>query len=152
MHEGAKALDVGSGSGILTACFARMVRAVFGVFFCPHSVIAFVKINKDSSWNTYYFDLFWGVGGLQVMEHSTQIDTAKRRSLCVWLPAYLESGSSDVFDMIFFSGSWDGFDFLSWVGFNTRQALPLDRKMAPRNLEVLSFQVFLRVGNSAPNF
>ncbi|XP_030054344.1 protein-L-isoaspartate(D-aspartate) O-methyltransferase isoform X3 [Microcaecilia unicolor] len=25
LHEGAKALDVGSGSGILTACFARMV-------------------------------------------------------------------------------------------------------------------------------
>uniref|UniRef100_A0A2K6SHV4 Protein-L-isoaspartate O-methyltransferase n=1 Tax=Saimiri boliviensis boliviensis TaxID=39432 RepID=A0A2K6SHV4_SAIBB len=29
LHEGAKALDVGSGSGILTACFARMVRALF---------------------------------------------------------------------------------------------------------------------------
>ncbi|KAM3932293.1 protein-L-isoaspartate(D-aspartate) O-methyltransferase isoform 1-T1 [Leptodactylus fuscus] len=27
LHEGAKALDVGSGSGILTACFARMVGA-----------------------------------------------------------------------------------------------------------------------------
>uniref|UniRef100_A0A8C3BBT6 Protein-L-isoaspartate(D-aspartate) O-methyltransferase n=1 Tax=Cairina moschata TaxID=8855 RepID=A0A8C3BBT6_CAIMO len=26
LHEGAKALDVGSGSGILTACFSRMVR------------------------------------------------------------------------------------------------------------------------------
>ncbi|KAM5229317.1 protein-L-isoaspartate(D-aspartate) O-methyltransferase isoform 9-T9 [Ctenodactylus gundi] len=25
LHEGAKALDVGSGSGILTACFARML-------------------------------------------------------------------------------------------------------------------------------
>ena len=25
LHEGAKALDVGSGSGILSACFARMV-------------------------------------------------------------------------------------------------------------------------------
>uniref|UniRef100_A0A8C9F511 Protein-L-isoaspartate(D-aspartate) O-methyltransferase n=1 Tax=Pavo cristatus TaxID=9049 RepID=A0A8C9F511_PAVCR len=25
LHEGAKALDVGSGSGILTACFSRMV-------------------------------------------------------------------------------------------------------------------------------
>lgn len=32
LHEGAKALDVGSGSGILTACFARMVRPLF-VFF-----------------------------------------------------------------------------------------------------------------------
>lgn len=29
LHEGAKALDVGSGSGILTACFARMVRVLF---------------------------------------------------------------------------------------------------------------------------
>lgn len=29
LHEGAKALDVGSGSGILTACFARMVRKLF---------------------------------------------------------------------------------------------------------------------------
>lgn len=29
LHEGAKALDVGSGSGILTACFARMVRPLF---------------------------------------------------------------------------------------------------------------------------
>ncbi|XP_016079457.1 PREDICTED: protein-L-isoaspartate(D-aspartate) O-methyltransferase isoform X4 [Miniopterus natalensis] len=27
LHDGAKALDVGSGSGILTACFARMVGA-----------------------------------------------------------------------------------------------------------------------------
>ncbi|XP_014387623.1 PREDICTED: protein-L-isoaspartate(D-aspartate) O-methyltransferase isoform X1 [Myotis brandtii] len=27
LHEGAKALDVGSGSGILSACFARMVGA-----------------------------------------------------------------------------------------------------------------------------
>ena len=31
LHEGAKALDVGSGSGILTACFARMVRALFTI-------------------------------------------------------------------------------------------------------------------------
>lgn len=26
LYEGAKALDVGSGSGILSVCFARMVR------------------------------------------------------------------------------------------------------------------------------
>ena len=32
LHEGAKALDVGSGSGILTACFARMVRALFSIW------------------------------------------------------------------------------------------------------------------------
>ena len=31
LHEGAKALDVGSGSGILTACFARMVRTLFSL-------------------------------------------------------------------------------------------------------------------------
>lgn len=28
LHEGAKALDVGSGSGILSVCFARMVSHV----------------------------------------------------------------------------------------------------------------------------
>ena len=38
LHEGAKALDVGSGSGILTACFARMVRALI-------SLVRLIEIN-----------------------------------------------------------------------------------------------------------
>ncbi|XP_072499787.1 protein-L-isoaspartate(D-aspartate) O-methyltransferase isoform X2 [Notamacropus eugenii] len=36
LHEGAKALDVGSGSGILTACFARMVGATGKVIGIDH--------------------------------------------------------------------------------------------------------------------
>lgn len=39
LHEGAKALDVGSGSGILTACFARMVRALFFIPFQEKHII-----------------------------------------------------------------------------------------------------------------
>ncbi|XP_077752740.1 protein-L-isoaspartate(D-aspartate) O-methyltransferase isoform X7 [Canis aureus] len=36
LHEGAKALDVGSGSGILTACFARMVGSSGKVIGIDH--------------------------------------------------------------------------------------------------------------------
>ncbi|XP_007941397.1 protein-L-isoaspartate(D-aspartate) O-methyltransferase [Orycteropus afer afer] len=36
LHEGAKALDVGSGSGILTACFARMVGSTGKVIGIDH--------------------------------------------------------------------------------------------------------------------
>ncbi|XP_008004867.2 protein-L-isoaspartate(D-aspartate) O-methyltransferase isoform X1 [Chlorocebus sabaeus] len=36
LHEGAKALDVGSGSGILTACFARMVGCTGKVIGIDH--------------------------------------------------------------------------------------------------------------------
>ncbi|XP_001381173.3 protein-L-isoaspartate(D-aspartate) O-methyltransferase [Monodelphis domestica] len=36
LHDGAKALDVGSGSGILTACFARMVGATGKVIGIDH--------------------------------------------------------------------------------------------------------------------
>ncbi|KAK2114492.1 hypothetical protein P7K49_008758 [Saguinus oedipus] len=43
LHEGAKALDVGSGSGILTACFARIVEKVVG---CSGKVIGIDHIKE----------------------------------------------------------------------------------------------------------
>uniref|UniRef100_A0A2K6SI61 Protein-L-isoaspartate O-methyltransferase n=1 Tax=Saimiri boliviensis boliviensis TaxID=39432 RepID=A0A2K6SI61_SAIBB len=45
LHEGAKALDVGSGSGILTACFARMVRHFGRPRWADHVRILHLKFD-----------------------------------------------------------------------------------------------------------
>lgn len=59
LHEGAKALDVGSGSGILTACFARMVRALFFIPFQEKHIIYLAVHFFTSSFGGFFCFLFF---------------------------------------------------------------------------------------------